>query len=165
LLGPDPEQLLQVLSQDWQVLEVLSKNWFLLQVGRHRPLVRTGRFDGQEEHWLKAPPEQVAQSGWQVMHLPEELNVFEGHEATHDPLEASWLFAQVRQKVEDPAQVLHEESHATMPSQKSGLRQCNNYIPVQVRLSVGERKVPVGQLSTHLPLESTKPGKQPVHCA
>lgn len=50
LLGPDPVQLEQLESQDWQVDEVLSKNCDLLQVGKHRPLVSTGRFDGQLEH-------------------------------------------------------------------------------------------------------------------
>ena len=38
-------------------------------------------------------------------------------------------------------------------------------LPVQVRLSVGERKVPVGQLATHLPWDSTRPGKHAVHWA
>ena len=47
------------------------------------------------------------------MHWPEELNVPDGQEATHFPLEASWLFAQVKQNVEEPAQVLHVESQAT----------------------------------------------------
>lgn len=46
------------------------------------------------------------------MQEPDELNVFEGHEATHLPLEASWLLAQVRQKVDDPAHELHDESQA-----------------------------------------------------
>jgi hypothetical protein len=35
---------------------------------------------------------------------------------------------------------------------------------VQVKLSCGERKVPDGQLSTHRPLDRTKPGRQPLHC-
>ena len=68
LLGPEPEQLEQLESQDWHVEDVVSKNWFLLQVGRQRPLVRTGRSAGQLEHWLNALPVQVAQSGWQVTH-------------------------------------------------------------------------------------------------
>jgi len=89
LLGPDPEQLEQLLSQDWQVDEVLSKNCDLLQVGRHRPLVKTGRFDGQLEHWLNDDPEHVAQSGWQVVQIPEELKVLDGHEDTHLPVDAS----------------------------------------------------------------------------
>lgn len=72
--------------------------------------MRTGRLDGQLEHWLKAPPEHVAQSGWQVTQLPDELKVFEGQLATHEPEEASLLFAQVRQKVEDPAQVEQDAS-------------------------------------------------------
>lgn len=61
---------------------------------------------------MKAEPEQVAQSGWQVMQDPEELNVLEGQEDTHFPAEANWLLAQDRQKVEDPTQVLQEESQA-----------------------------------------------------
>ncbi|OCH86960.1 hypothetical protein OBBRIDRAFT_837782 [Obba rivulosa] len=63
LLGPEPEQLEQLESHGWHVEEVMSKNSDLLQVGRHRPLVRTGRLDEQLEHWLKEPPVQVAQSG------------------------------------------------------------------------------------------------------
>ena len=63
LLGPAPEQLEQLESQDWHVDDVVSKNWFWLHVGRHRPFVSTGRSEGQLEHWLKLLPEQVAQSG------------------------------------------------------------------------------------------------------
>ena len=46
------------------------------------------------------------------MHWPDELKEFEGQDATHFPFEASWLFAQVKQNVEDPAQELQDESHA-----------------------------------------------------
>ena len=63
LLGPAPEQLEQLLSHGWQLPLVPSKNWVLEQVGRHRPLESTGRFDGQLLHWLNEVPEQVAQSG------------------------------------------------------------------------------------------------------
>ena len=63
LLGPAPEQLEQLESQDWHVDDVVSKNWFLLQVGRQRPLVRTGRSDEQLEHWLNELPVHVSQSG------------------------------------------------------------------------------------------------------
>ncbi len=35
---------------------------------------------------------------------------------------------------------------------------------MQVTLSEGETKVPVGQLATHFPCERKKPGKHPVHC-
>lgn len=112
LLGPAPEQLEQLASHDWHDDEVLSKNWFLLQVGRQRPLVSTGRSAEQLVHWLKELPEHVAQSGWQVTHCPEELNVFEGQEATHFPFAASWLLAHDRQNVADPAQVPHDESQA-----------------------------------------------------
>ena len=61
---------------------------------------------------MNAEPEHVAQSGWQVVHTPEELNEFEGHEETHFPPEASWLLEHVKQKVDDPTQLLHDESHA-----------------------------------------------------
>ena len=50
------------------------------------------------------------------MHCPDELKVFEGQEATHFPPDASWLFAQVRQKVDEPAHVLQDESQATTVS-------------------------------------------------
>lgn len=148
LLGPAPEQLEQLESQDWHEEEVLSKNWFLLQVGKQRPLVRTGRSEGQLEHWLKAEPEHEAQSGWQVIHAPEELNVFDGHEETHFPPEANWLLVQVKQNVEEPAQVLQDESQA-----------------VHVTLSLGSKNVSEGQLSTHCPPDNTKPGRHPVHCS
>ena len=124
----------------------------------------TGRSEGQLEHWLNELPEHDAQSGWQVMHCPEELNVLEGHDETHEPLDASWLFAQVKQKVEEPAQVPHDESQA-------GRRKCQElsaahpgeHLPVQVTLSFGSRKVLLGQLAMHLPPDRTKPGRQPVH--
>ena len=52
-------------------------------------MLRTGRSDGQLEHWLKEVPEQVAQSGWQVRHAPEELTVSEGQDDTQVPFDAS----------------------------------------------------------------------------
>lgn len=147
-LGPAPEQLEQLESQDWQEEDVVSKNCDWAQVGRQRPFVSTGRSELQLEHWLKEPPEHVAQSGWHARHEPEELKVLDGHEETHDPLDASLLLAQVKQKVDDPAQVLQEESQA-----------------VQVKLSVGLRNVPDGQLSIQAPPDRTYPGRHPVHCA
>ena len=60
---PEPLQLAQELSQLWHEELEVSKNSFLLQVGRQRPFESTGRSDGHVEHWLNAPPEQVAQSG------------------------------------------------------------------------------------------------------
>ena len=39
MLGPEPEQLEQLVSHDWHADDVLSKNWFLLQVGRQRQRV------------------------------------------------------------------------------------------------------------------------------
>jgi hypothetical protein len=110
--GPEAEQLEQLASQGWHVDDVLSKNWVWLQVGRQRPLVNTGRFVLQDKHWLNEAPEQLPQSGWQERQALEELNVLTGQEETHFPLEASWLFVQVKQNVADPAQVPHEESHA-----------------------------------------------------
>ena len=105
LPGPKPEQLEQLESQDWHVDDVESKNCDWPQVGKHRPFVRTGRFEEQLVHWLKLPPEQVAQSGWHVRQDPDEENVLEGQLETHFPAEASWLLAHVRQNVGDPAQV------------------------------------------------------------
>lgn len=58
-----PEHVEQVEWHDTHDDEVLSKYWDLLQVGRQRPLLRTGRLEGQVEHWLNDDPEQVAQSG------------------------------------------------------------------------------------------------------
>jgi len=148
LLGPLLAQLEQLESHDWQVDEVLSKNWDWLHVGRHLPFVSTGRLDEQDKHVLNDEPEQVAQSGWHERHEPDDVNVSEGQLATHLPPKASWLLAQVRQKVDEPAHVLHEASQA-----------------VHVKLSVGETNVPEGQLVTHWPCESTNPGKHPVHCS
>lgn len=51
--------------------------------------MRTGRLEGQLEHWLNEDPEQDAQSGWHGIQDPEELKVLDGHEATHFPLDAS----------------------------------------------------------------------------
>lgn len=50
LLGPEPEQLEQLLSHDWQLPLVVSKNCVLEHVGRQRPLESTGRLGGQLEH-------------------------------------------------------------------------------------------------------------------
>lgn len=63
LPGPESKQLEQLESHAWQDEVVRSKNWDLLHVGRQRPVMRTGRFGGHVEHWLKEGPEQVAQSG------------------------------------------------------------------------------------------------------
>lgn len=83
LEGPDPEQLEQLESQAWHEDVVLSKNCDFAHVGRHLPFVRTGSPAGQDEHWLKDGPEQVAQSGWHFRQEPEELNVLEGQVETH----------------------------------------------------------------------------------
>ena len=66
-----------------------SKNWFLEQVGRQRPLERTGRSAGQAEHWLKDAPEHEAQSGWQETQVPEDEKELDGHDTTHWPFDAS----------------------------------------------------------------------------
>ena len=71
---------------------------------------------------MNEPPEQEAQSGWQGRQAPEEEKVPAGQVATHLPFEASWLLLQVRQNVEDPKHVLHEESQATNHSKKMTLR-------------------------------------------
>ena len=44
--------------------------------------------------------------------------MFDGHDETHSPSDASWLFAHVRQNVDDPAQVLQDESQAGMTRQQ-----------------------------------------------
>jgi hypothetical protein len=90
----------------------VSKYWFWLQVARQRPFVRTGSALLQLVHWLKDAPEHVAQSGWQEMQAPEELNLFEGQELTHCPSEANKLFAHVKQVVALPAQLVQEEEQA-----------------------------------------------------
>lgn len=74
--------------------------------------------------------------------------MFAGHVLTHLPFEASSPFAQVRQKVDEPAQVEHEESQV-----------------VQVVLFSDETNDPEGQLATHVPFERKDPGRQPVHCS
>ena len=65
---------------------------------------------------MKDGPEQDAQSGWQVEHELEleegEEKVPCGQEGTHLPVEASWPLAQVRQKVDEEAQVVQEGSQA-----------------------------------------------------
>ena len=71
--------------------------------------------------------------------------MLEGQLATHEPEDASWLLAQVRQKLVDPEQVEQDESHC-----------------LQVLL-VGSANDPEGQDPTHLPWLRTKPGRQPVH--
>lgn len=77
-------------------------------------MARTGRSGGQVVHWLKAPPEHDAQSGWHDVQVLEEEKVFEGQDWTHFPSEvASWLFAQVRQNLGSPAHEVHKESQAT----------------------------------------------------
>lgn len=113
MLGPEPEQLEQLESQDWQDELTVSKNCAWLQVGRQRPFERTGRCEEQDVHWLKDEPEQVAQSGWQVTQEPDELNVFDGQLETQLPSEANWVEeAHVRQNVDEPVHVPHEESQA-----------------------------------------------------
>ena len=118
---PPVEHEPQDESHGLHVPDEPSKYSDLLQVATHRPaLVRTGRLGGQDLHWLKPDPEQVAQSGWQEMQVPfEELeNELVGQEATHCPLKADWPEEQVRQKLGLPAQVAHPLVQAV------GTRQC-----------------------------------------
>jgi hypothetical protein len=71
-----------------QLEEDLSKYCVFAHVGTQRlSLVRTGLVEGHERHWLKAGPEQVAQSGWQRVHdAGEEVeNMFVGQEETQVP--------------------------------------------------------------------------------
>ena len=60
---PDPEHEEQELSHALHELLDVSKNSDFEHVGRQRPFERTGLSDGQVLHWLKEPPEHVAQSG------------------------------------------------------------------------------------------------------
>lgn len=46
------------------------------------------------------------------MQEPDEVKVLEGQDATHLPLDASWLFRHVRQNVALPTQVPQVESQA-----------------------------------------------------
>ncbi|OAX40964.1 hypothetical protein K503DRAFT_781046 [Rhizopogon vinicolor AM-OR11-026] len=79
--GTTLEPLVQLAEvQDSHVEDVVLKYWFWLQVARQRPLVRTGSALLQLVHWLKDPPEPVAQSGWQETQFQEELNMLEGQE-------------------------------------------------------------------------------------
>ncbi|THH10113.1 hypothetical protein EW145_g1555 [Phellinidium pouzarii] len=145
---PDALQLPQELSQLVHPPVEESKNSVLLHVGRHRPDESTGLADAHDEHWLKEAPEQVAQSGWQGTHAPEEENEFGGQEKTHEPIEARRLFEQVKQKVDEPAHVPQDESQAEHDT-----------------LSLGSKNVPLGQLSMHWPLLRTNPGRHAEHFA
>jgi len=90
---------------------------------------------------LKEFPEQVAQSEWHERHEPDEEKVSAGQLATQLPSEASRLPEQVKQNVDDPAQVPQLESQER-----------------QLRLSCGDRNVPEGQVSTHFPSEKRSQG-------
>jgi hypothetical protein len=165
LLGPAAEQLEQLASHAWHAPEVVSKNWFLLHVGRQRPPVDTGRFAGQAVHWLKASPEQLAQSGWQVRHWPADENVPEGQVEIHLPLEASWLLGHVRQKVDEPPHVVQEESQAIeFQSANYGKRVEGLDLRIQVVLSWEDIVLPAGHESTQTPLLRKNPGRHCVHC-
>lgn len=95
-------------------------------------------------------PEQETQSGWQFkqVFVESEAMVLAGHMLMHWPFEANAPLAQLRQKVEEPAQVLHEESQAA-----------------QLVLFSDEMNDPEGQLATHVPFERKDPARQPVHCS
>ena len=144
---PPVEHEPQDESHGLHVPDEASKYSVWLQVGRQRPvLARTGRLDGQDLHWLKADPEQVAQSGWQGMQDPFEEEVLVGQEETHCPLKADWPEEQVRQKLGLPAHVAHPLVQAVDTRQ----RFCEIYKnsvspPVQVVPSL-ETTVPAGQV-------------------
>jgi hypothetical protein len=82
------------------------------------------------------------------MHAPADENAPDGQEETHLPADASCEPAHVRQNVAEPLQEPQDESHG-----------------LQVMLSSGERKVPLGQSAMHVPLESTELGRHAVHCS
>jgi hypothetical protein len=105
-------------------------------------LVSTGEDDGQETHWLKPGPLQVAQSGWHCVQTPLELNVLFGQVETQEPLNTMPL-AQDVQKSALPEHVLQLE--------------------LQVLQTPFEANDPDGQESAHLPPVKTLPGKQAVH--
>lgn len=112
-------------------------------------------------------PEQLAQSGWQATQDPVALKLLEGQDVTHFPLDANWLLGQVRQEVDDPTHVVHDESQAKPDEGQVSIEQILSnyrYVRIHVRLSWGEMNVPAGQPLTQFPWERTKPGKQPVHC-
>ena len=115
---------------------------------------------------MKEGPEQLAQSGWHLTQEPEDENVLDGQVDTHCPEEARRPELHVRQKSAEPRHVpqLEEQAKDIVMSRVISIAY-QEHAPVQVRLSCGETKVPVGQLATHLPCERTKPGKQPLHCS
>ena len=61
---------------------------------------------------MKEPPEQLAQSGWQVRQEPDDEKVAGGQVETQFPLDASLFAAHVRQKLDVPEHVEHVESQA-----------------------------------------------------
>lgn len=134
-LEPPPEQLPQEESQDLQVPELESKYSVWAQVVTQRlALVRTGKFEGQERHWLKALPEQVLQSGWQATQDPPDEKVLDGQLAIQLPFEANWLLLQVKQKFALPTQVPQLDEQA-------------------VQVPSDAAKVPAGQLAIQAPLD------------
>jgi len=112
LFAPGPKQLEQLESHDWHEVDVLSKYWDFEQVGRHRPFVNTGRSGLHVVHWLKEDPEQLPQSGWHLMHEPEDENELDGQVETHCPEEAKRPELHVRQKSGEPVHVAQFEEQA-----------------------------------------------------
>lgn len=70
----------------------------------------------------------------------------------------------MRQKVEEPAQLVHEASQAANGVSEVREWKTGDHVPMQVRLSWEETVVPEGQLLTQVPLLKKNPGKHPVHC-
>ena len=71
----------------------------------------------------------------------------------------------MRQKLGEPTQVAQDDEHAVEPIVRwstSKVKAIEN-MPVQVKLSLGETKVPEGQLPTHRPCDRKDPGKQSIH--
>lgn len=112
LLAPGPKQLEQLESHVWHEEEVWSKYCDFAQVGRHRPFVNTGRSELHVVHWLKEDPEQLPQSGWHLVHEPEDENVLDGQVETHCPEEARRPELHVRQKFAEPAHAPQLEEQA-----------------------------------------------------
>lgn len=161
-----PEQL---GSHGWQEEDVGLRNCDFAQVERQWPLARTGRSGGQAVHWLKAPPEHEAQSGWHNVHEVDvvEEKVFEGQVCTH--LRLRWqagcsrrrgrTWGRQRRRCRTSRMLYKEESLV----QRKGEEKGGGDVQVQVNLSCDETTVPVGHASTHCLFDRNEPGMHAVH--
>ena len=72
----------------------------------------------------------------------------------------------MRQKL-DELQVAQGGEHAIKPIVlwSTSKVKATESVPVQVKLSLGETKVPEGQLLVQCPCDRKNPGKQAVHCS